>query len=92
MTANMESKQGYDEVPNFAMWDGRSWDLLLQRGPLRYFLTFMDNLSLIAGLEIYGVESITHTHTHTYHAAENAWVRKQRKCDEGPITGCQNLM
>lgn len=32
-------------------------------------LTLMDNLSLIAALEIYGVESITHLHTD--HALEN---------------------
>lgn len=31
----------------------------------------MDNLSLTAALEIYGVESITHTRLHTDHALEN---------------------
>lgn len=34
------------------------------KGSTRRRLTLMDNLSLIAALEIYGVESITHTLTH----------------------------
>lgn len=41
----------------------------------------MDNLSLIAGLQIYGVESITHTHT-VYHAVENVGGSQEKGYEE----------
>lgn len=43
----------------------------------------MDNLSLIAGLQIYGVESITHTHT-VYHAVENVGGGVKKKVMRNP--------
>lgn len=46
----------------------------LQKGStLKRRLTLMDNLSLMADLEIYGVESITHTLTHRSCSRKTSW-------------------
>lgn len=57
----MGSTHHYDGEPHFAMGMGGGY---FYKGSTKRSLTLMDNLSLIAGLEIYGVESITHTYTY----------------------------
>lgn len=62
----MRSRHHYDEEPNFAMGVGEVGIYFYEGSTWRH-LTLMDNLSLTAALEIYGVESITHTYTKIMH-------------------------
>lgn len=64
---SMTSKHHYDVEPNVG--GGGELGSTSTKGSTWRRLTLMDNLSLIAALEIYGVESITHLHTD--HALEN---------------------
>lgn len=67
---SMRSKQHYDVELNVTMGGGeggRQIGIYFYGGSTLRHLTLMDNLSLIAGLAIYGVESITHAYTYIMH-------------------------
>lgn len=57
----MAFRHDYEKEPSTAM-GVEGIGIYFYRGSIH--LTLTDNLSLIAGLEIYGVESITHTYTY----------------------------